>query len=89
MYWPANTPAGVKRSGLGAHACCMGYYSCIKACLKCCGSGMLTIASGREFQSLIFRWKYKHLYQFLLARIVLNALFLNALICVVRVGGGY
>ena len=35
--------------------------SCIKAFLKCSGSGMLTIAFGREFQSLIVGGKYEHL----------------------------
>ena len=46
----SNTPDGVKHSGLGAHAC-----------LKCCGSGMLTTASGREFQHLIVPEKYEYL----------------------------
>ena len=54
----ANTPGGVKQSGLGAHAC---WVISQLACLKCCGSGMLTIVSGREFQSLIVRGKYENL----------------------------
>ena len=62
---------GVKRSRMGVH---QHYYSCIKACLECCGLGMFTIASGREFQSLIVWGKYEKLYQYLLVVIVLNAL---------------
>ena len=42
----------------------------MSACLNCCGSVMLTIASGNEFQSFIVRGKK----QFLLACIVLKAL---------------
>ena len=42
-------------------ACLLGYYSCVKACLKCCGSGILTTAFGREFQYLIVRGKYENL----------------------------
>ena len=55
-----NTPGGVKRSGLGARACWVIIQSCIKDYLKCCGSGMLTIVSGGEFQSL-FLGKYQNL----------------------------
>ena len=55
----ANTPGGVKWSGLGAHA--VGLLVVYRACLKCCGLEMLTIASGREFQSLIVLRKYEYL----------------------------
>ena len=67
----ANIPGQTVRVGC---ACLLGYYSCMKPCLKCCASGMLTIASDREFQYVIEGGKYDNLEQFLLVWIVLNAL---------------
>ena len=49
----------MESNGQGWVCMLLGYYSCIKACLTCCGPGMLTIASGREFQSLIVRGKFR------------------------------
>ena len=39
----------------------LGCSSRVTACLKCCGSGMLTIAPGYEFQDVIVRGKYEYI----------------------------
>ena len=56
------TPGGVKWSGLGVHDCWFISRVSIKAfyCQTFCGSGILTIESGREFQSAIVRRKSCH-----------------------------